>query len=75
MARSRGRYLLLLNEDSELTAGAANALRAQALGRAAARASPGARIVDAGGRAAALGLAVPRRARARWPARCSCTTA
>jgi GT2 family glycosyltransferase len=49
MARSRGRWLLLLNEDSELTAGAADTLRAGLL--AAPRAGvAGARIVDAGGR-------------------------
>jgi hypothetical protein len=49
MARSRGRYLLLLNEDSELTAGAAGALRA-ALEAAPRAGVAGARIVDAQGR-------------------------
>jgi N-acetylglucosaminyl-diphospho-decaprenol L-rhamnosyltransferase len=49
MARSRGRWLLLLNEDSELTAGAADMLRAKLL--AAPRAGvAGARIVDTEGR-------------------------
>jgi GT2 family glycosyltransferase len=49
MARSRGRYLLLLNEDSELTAGAADALRA-ALEAAPRAGVAGARIVDTQGR-------------------------
>jgi N-acetylglucosaminyl-diphospho-decaprenol L-rhamnosyltransferase len=49
MARSRGRYLLLLNEDSELTAGAANTLRAR-LSAAQGAGVAGARIVDAEGR-------------------------
>ena len=40
MARSRGRWLLLLNEDSELTAGAAEHAAGAALGRARGRASP-----------------------------------
>ena len=48
MERSRGRYLLLLNEDSELTAGAANTLRAR-LSAAPAAGVAGARIVDAQG--------------------------
>ena len=48
MARSRGRWLLLLNEDSELTASAAATLRAKlsAVPRAGVA---GARIVDAAG--------------------------
>jgi GT2 family glycosyltransferase len=50
MARSRGRYLLLLNEDSELTAGAANTLRAR-LSAAPGAGVAGARIVDAQGQA------------------------
>ncbi len=45
MARSRGNYLLLLNEDSELTAGAANTLRAR-LSAAPGAGVAGARIVD-----------------------------
>ena len=49
MARSRGRYLLLLNEDSELTAGAADTLRAE-LSAAPGAGVAGARIVDADGR-------------------------
>ncbi len=49
MTRGRGRYLLLLNEDSELTAGAANTLRARLSAKPAAGAA-GARIVDAEGR-------------------------
>ena len=48
MARSRGRYLLLLNEDSELTAGAAIALRAKLSANPRAGVA-GARIVDADG--------------------------
>jgi GT2 family glycosyltransferase len=49
MARSRGRYLLLVNEDSELTAGAANTLRARLSADPGAGVA-GARIVDAEGR-------------------------
>jgi GT2 family glycosyltransferase len=48
MARSRGRYLLLLNEDSELTAGAAIELRAKLSANPRAGVA-GARIVDAEG--------------------------
>jgi GT2 family glycosyltransferase len=50
MRRARGRYCLLLNEDSELTAGAADAL-VDALGRDPRAAVAGARLVDAAGRA------------------------
>jgi GT2 family glycosyltransferase len=49
MARARGRYLLLLNEDSELTAGAADKLRARLEADPGAGVA-GARIVDAEGR-------------------------
>jgi len=45
MSRSRGRWLLLLNEDSELTPGAANTLRAR-LSAAPRAGVAGARIVD-----------------------------
>ncbi len=48
MARARGRLLLLLNEDSELTPGAADSLRA-ALDAAPRAAAAGARIVSPAG--------------------------
>ena len=48
MAHSRGRYMLLLNEDSELTAGAVNTLRAR-LSAAPGAGVAGARIIDAEG--------------------------
>ena len=48
MACGRGRYLLLMNEDSELTAGAANTLRARLSADPGAGVA-GARIVDAEG--------------------------
>jgi N-acetylglucosaminyl-diphospho-decaprenol L-rhamnosyltransferase len=48
MARARGRWLLLLNEDSELTPGAADALRGVLAGAPRAAAA-GARIVDPAG--------------------------
>ncbi len=48
MARSRGRWLLLLNEDSELTPGAANTLRAR-LSAAPRAGVAGARIVNRAG--------------------------
>lgn len=48
MARSRGRWLLLLNEDSELTASAANTLRAR-LSAAPRAGVAGARIVNPAG--------------------------
>jgi len=48
MARSGGRWLLLLNEDSELTPGAANTLRAR-LSAAPRAGVAGARIVDPNG--------------------------
>lgn len=48
MARARGRYCLLLNEDSTLTEGAADALHA-ALEREPGAAAAGARLMAAGG--------------------------
>jgi GT2 family glycosyltransferase len=50
MARARGSYCLLLNEDSELTAGAADAL-AQSLDETPGAAAAGARLIDPEGRA------------------------
>jgi GT2 family glycosyltransferase len=50
MALAKGRFLLLLNEDSELTSGAADAL-AKALEEAPRAAAAGARMVDEQGRA------------------------
>jgi len=50
LGRARGRYCLLLNEDSELTTGAADALR-RALDREPRAAAAGARLVDSTGAA------------------------
>ena len=72
LAEARGRYCLLLNEDSELRPGAVEALVA-ALEEEPAAGAAGAQLLDADGRAGPLRLALPGGRHGGRPAPSSCT--